>query len=154
MIQDCYQLSGYSMSHKTSASWCLISSVMQQRTHCVYLHCMITAWSLTCLIDFILATFTFHKGHYFKSSTVFTLHTLHVWMTIIIECLLLSIFMSMSTIDAFLWLRIPISCCMLLHVIFNSSVGGLYSLKCCFPCYGLTNKGPQIFLAMAVTVVR
>lgn len=51
-------------------------------------------------------------------------------------------------------LRIPISCCMLLHVIFNSSVGRQYSLKCCFPSCGLANKGAEIFLAMAVTVVR
>lgn len=51
-------------------------------------------------------------------------------------------------------LRISISCCMLLHVNFNSSVGGQYSLKCCFPSCGLANKGAEIFLAMAVTVVR
>lgn len=43
---------------------------------------------------------------------------------------------------------------MALHVILNLSVGGQCSLKCCFSCCGLGNKGAEIFLATAVTVAR
>lgn len=43
---------------------------------------------------------------------------------------------------------------MLLHVNLNSSDGGEFSLYYCFLSCGLEKKGAEIFLVMAVSVVR
>ena len=72
--------------------------------------------------------------HHIKVSTVSTLHT--DYNKHLNAC---------HSIELYCWglccsVRIPISCCILLHVNLMSSLGSKYSLKCCWPSCDLANK--------------
>lgn len=85
------------------------------------------------------------KQHWFYSTQNRNDAVFPLSMTISIWTMLLCATASMHTTDdSYKLLRYSLS----------SFVGREHSLQCCLPCCGLANKRAEIFLSMAVTVVR